>query len=91
VPKKSYGEHDRQSIGYLISRVVAWKGRLESLQNAMKDSGVDQLTVEGQAELKRGIAGIEAFGENAHRALHNARVARGDLGTDKNGSGGGAG
>ena len=48
MPKKSYGEHDRQSIGYLISRVVAWKGRLESLQNAMKDSGVDQLTVEGQ-------------------------------------------
>jgi len=45
----------------------------------MKDSGFDQLTIEGQAELIRGMTGLEAFVENGHKALRKAQEERGDF------------
>ena len=79
MPKKSSEEHNAESIGNLLARVQSWTERLEALREAITASGFEHLTIEGQAELLRGLAGLEAFVDNGHKALRKAQEERGDF------------
>jgi len=77
MPRKSFGDHDVQSLWAVAERIRLCAGRLDAIRKAMELEGADVLSISGDAELRRGMAGIERFTHQALIALQLWRESQG--------------